>query len=234
MHTRRVAIAFAFTVATCLPLTASSAATPPSPCPTKPSAWPSLEVGTRAGSNRPDITIIAPHGNFDRNTKDLALLIGELTGAQVVWATDSKASMMRRINVNRPTEMRWGVERKTRTALDVFTLFSACVTRHTSRMSVEIHGDSSEDVMEMATVGVGVDEAGMMKDAWDHRFGLPIAIDAAGDDLTMSAGSNKRIGLMSKCTAMCLHLEVPRSLRDPEVLRHTATELAAFFTAIAP
>ncbi len=234
MLTKKVAVAFAITVASCLPLTASRAATTPSPCPTTSSAWPSLEVGAQAGSSRPDLTLIAPHGNFDRNTKGLTLLIGEHTGANVVWATDSKASLMRRINVNRPTEMRWGMEVKTTTALAVFNQFSSCVDRYPSAMSIEIHGDSSNDVVEMATVGVTADQAGRMKEAWDNRFGMPIAIDAAGDELTMSAGSNKRIGLMSKCTVPCLHIEVPSDLRDPEVLDHTASEFAEFVTAIAP
>ncbi|MGC1513176.1 MAG: hypothetical protein WA797_09705 [Acidimicrobiales bacterium] len=237
MHKKGLAfVALACAAATCLPLSASSASSAPasSPCPTTSSAWPSLEVGSQAGSLRRDVTLIAPHGSFDRNTRELALAIGTRISANVVWAVDPKATFVRRINVNRPTEMRWGMDRKTKTAGAVFGLFSDCVARFPSRMSVEIHGDSSKDVMEMATVGVGAEQAVAMKAAWANRFGLPLAVDAAGDKLTMTAGANKRTGLLSRCAAACLHIEVPSHLRDPEVLDATADHLAEFLIAIAP
>lgn len=231
----RTLTALGFVIASQMPHSASEAATPsePSAC-LSLSSWPSMTVGSRVGIAHNDMTLIAPHGSFDRNTKELALGVGEQLDANVVWATDSKASFMRRINVNRPTEMRWGMDRKTSTAREVFAFFASCVEKFPSQMSVEVHGDSSKDVVEMATVGVTSGQASSIKAAWGNRFGLPIAIDAAGDDLVMTAGANKRIGLMSRCKGACLHLEIPSHLRDVEMLNTTKSELASFLKAIAP
>ncbi|MGK2958452.1 MAG: hypothetical protein ACSLFB_08665 [Acidimicrobiales bacterium] len=235
MHkTRSVVIALVCATTTYLPLSASEAisASPPT-CTAKSNSWPSLSIGSQAGPANPDVTLIAPHGNFDRNTKDLTLAIGKQMNANVVWATDSKATFARRINVNRPTEMRWGMERRTNTAQTIFTAFSNCVALHPSQMSVEIHG-SSNSVVEMATVGVSIKQGAAMKEAWANRFGLPLAIDAAGDDLVMAAGADKRTGLLSQCAQMCLHLELPSHLRDLKALDGTAQQLASFLIAIKP
>ncbi len=232
----RTLTALGFVIATQMPHSATQAATSSeaSACLSAVSSWPSLTVGSRAGIAHNDMTLIAPHGSFDRNTKELALGVGQQLDANVVWATDSKAGFMRRINVNRPTEMRWGMDRKTSTAREVFAFFASCVDKFPSQMSVEIHGDSAKDVVEMATVGVTSGQASSIKAAWGNRFGLPIAIDAAGDDLVMTAGANKRIGLMSRCKGTCIHLEIPSHLRDVGVLKSTTSELASFLKAISP
>lgn len=177
---------------------------------------------------------MAPHGSFDHDTKELSVAIGDKMDANVVWATDPKATYARRINVNRPTEMRWGMNVSTTKAKGVFAFFRDCVAKFPSSMSVEIHGDSGGDVIEMASVGVGLDEAAAMKAVWSNRFGMPLAIDAAGDSLVMTAGANKRNGLLSQCKTKCLHIEIPSQLREDDVLHTTVTELATFFTAIAP
>lgn len=235
LNTRRTIGIALSTCALCLSVSISAGAVSQvSSCPTSLSSWPSLTVGSHGGLIQPDLTIIAPHGTFDRNTKDLAVRIANRMGANVIWAIDPKASFSRRINVNRPSEMRWGIDRKTATATSVFELFSDCVEQYPSRMSIELHGDSSKDVFEMATVGVSAAAAEAMKAAWGSRFGMSLAIDAAGDKMTMSAGGNKRTGLMSRCVSSCVHIEVPSSLRDPAVLDDTADKLSEFFDAIGP
>lgn len=215
------------------PLNASIAATSSTAaCPSSTSSWPSLVVGTSLGSKHPEVTLIAPHGNFDKNTKNLTVGVAQRTGANVVWATDTKATYARRINVNRPTETRYGMERKSSTAASVFELFSTCVKLYPSKLNIEIHGDSSQEAIEIATVNVTYDEAVAMKNAWAGRLGREVLIDAAGDKLTMAAGANKRTGLMSQCVVPCLHIELPGSLRTDDALSTTSPELANFIDGL--
>lgn len=197
--------------------------------------WPTsrLTLGATAGVSRPDVLVIAPHGTYDSNTKELATAVAGQVGSSVVWATDTRPSLARRINVNRPTELRWGMEVGTLTALHAFRAFSDCVDLFPHRLSLELHGDRRDGDAEMATVGLSPAQADRVKLAWARHFDQPLVIDAAGDDLVMSAGANKRAGLLSRCAAVCLHLELPADQRADDRLADVASRLSAFLDEVS-
>ena len=197
--------------------------------------WPTsrLTLGATAGVARPDVLVIAPHGTYDSNTKELATAVAGQVGSSVVWASDMRPSLARRINVNRPTELRWGMEVGTLTALHAFRAFSDCVDLFPHRLSLELHGDRRDGDAEMATVGLSPTQADRVKLAWARHFDQPLVIDAAGDDLVMSAGANKRAGLLSRCAAVCLHLELPADQRADDRLADVASRLSAFLDEVS-
>jgi len=198
------------------------------------------------------ILICAPHGTYDRRTDEIAIAAARRLGAGYVVARGFTPGNVR-INVNRPTEgagMSSSREPRSRRSREVYEDYVNVVKKAAGgrklRLYVEVHGNSSPLSMfriELATTGIGRDEARMLKDAFpdiihgvrrnDPRYpGLALLVEPI-DKLFFSSGGVKTIGIMSEpLVPKALHFELPAGVRRPQEIDATA-DLVSALAAVA-
>src|SRR5262249_18063502 len=209
-------------------------------CTTRPvvpgGATPHGNVATRPG--RPGVVVAAPHGTSDIGTAEIAAEIARRTGFGLVVATgfdvtrDSHGGPGRRYQVNRPVE---GVPGRpaaedvdsgvARTVYEAYERSVREVSQGPLRFYAEIHGNGrpeAVDRIEIATVGVDVEEAEKLRTLFDlvrdahlrARAGalrLAVRIEPA-DPLVYTASGAKRRGIL-QLPKRALHIELPRMAR---------------------
>ena len=183
---------------------------------------------------RPGIVIAAPHGSSDTATDALGRDLAKLTGWSLVVVTgythvDREG---RRFNVNRPTESEPGEaardEVETAAARQVYQAYRRQVAEAAQgplRLYVEVHGNGrkeSEGRMEIATVGIGRDDAWRLKTLLEliRDSRLPPDGDVPrlevwmepGDPIWYTASAAKRSGILGQ-VPLALHIELPRAAR---------------------
>ncbi len=197
---------------------------------------PQGTISTRPG--HAGYVVAAPHGTSDPYTAEMATELARRTGFGLVVATgftlepDSAERPGRRYQVNRPTE---GVpgrppdeEIETVAARHAYAEYERRV-RETAqaplRLYVEIHGNGRRESagrLEIATVGIGADEA------WRLRTLLELIRDARArahadaprlgvliepiDALRYTASGAKQAGIL-RLPPRALHIEIPRTAR---------------------
>ncbi len=178
-----------------------------------------------------DLTIVAPHGGYDFNTENIVREMAERYPANYVLAIGFRHKDG--INVNRPTEA-LSDELHSERAARVYGVFRDCVDQYPQRLYVEIHGyneDSDTKGIQIATVNVDADTARFIRNHLQQN--LPPELAAMEvliqplDRIHYSAGWNKRIGMMSHCDNVCIHIELPRPFRKDERMDETAALLAS-------
>jgi hypothetical protein len=193
-------------------------------------------ISVRPG--RAGFVVAAPHGTSDTHTAEIAAELARRTGFGLVVASgftleaDTPERPGRRYQVNRPTEGYPGrpaaEEVETVSARHVYAEYESRVretARAPLRVYVEVHGNGrreSADRLEIATVGIGLD------DAWRLRTLLELIRDArlrrhAGaprlavlieplDALRYTASGAKQFGIL-RLPSCALHVEIPRVAR---------------------
>lgn len=195
------------------------------------------------------IVIAAPHGSFDRHTSEVVQELSYRTGMAAVIArgfTPTEAGGWR-INVNRPTERRYpmdGAESDTERARDIYRRFEGSVLDAAAgplKLYVEVHQSSSEDHIDVATVGVSVPEAKAWKEAYttirDGALSRRSSIPAVNllmepvDKVNFTALGAKKHGMLRRAER-ALHIELPthRVLRS-SAIRRAYTEMLATWLA---
>ncbi|MDO8655834.1 MAG: hypothetical protein Q7K45_01220 [Nanoarchaeota archaeon] len=177
-----------------------------------------------------DITVVAPHGGYDFNTENVVLEMTKQYPVNYVLAIGFRNKDG--INVNRPTEAVSDEIRSERAAL-VYEVFRDCVDQYPQRMYLEIHGyneDSDTKGIQIATVNVDAQKARFIKNYLKQNLpselaGTDVVIQPI-DRIHYTAGWNKRIGMLSHCDNVCIHIELPRSFRKDENIEDTAFMLA--------
>jgi len=197
-----------------------------------PGAVPGGTVQVEKG--RPGLVIAAPHGSSDTATDALGRELAKLTGFSLVVVNgythvDREG---RRYNVNRPTESEPGEaardEVETAGARQVYQAYRRQVGEAAQgpiRLYVEVHGNGrkeSEGRMEIATVGIGRDDAWRLKTLLEliRDSRLPPDGDVPrlevwmepGDPIWYTASAAKRSGILSQ-VPLALHIELPRAAR---------------------
>jgi hypothetical protein len=172
------------------------------------------------------VVIGAPHGSFDGDTAEMVKQIGYLTGVASVVAkgfTPTEAGGWR-INVNRPTEKTFpsdGSELHSLRAREIYRAFRETVLHAAAgelKLYVDIHRYSPGNRIQVATVGIGCEEARMLKTLYyrirdrtrSGQPGIPVvdfAIEPL-DEVALRASRTKSEGILS-LTQKGLHFELP-------------------------
>lgn len=172
------------------------------------------------------VVLAAPHGSFDWHTAELVEELSFRTSIAAVVArgfTPTECDGWR-INVNRPTEKRSGAtesERETDRAKVVYQRFVETVAQAAHaplRLYVDSHQNSSEDNIDVATVGISLEEAKAIKSAYteirdrvlkslDQLRKVKLAIEPL-DKVTFTARGAKSNGIL-KFAKQSLHIELP-------------------------
>ena len=215
---------------------------PPAPAPR--AAVPGGAVQVERG--RPGLVIAAPHGTSDTATDVMGRELAKLTGFGLVVVTGygNLDAQGRRYNVNRPTEGVPGtaarLEVETEPARQLYQAYRRQVTEAAQgpvRLYVELHGNGrkeSEGRLEIATVGVGRDDAWRLKTLLelirDSRLSpetpsLEVWVESL-DPLWYTASAAKQSGLLGQ-VPLALHIEIPRAARTTHREAYT-TVLADF------
>jgi hypothetical protein len=192
------------------------------------------------------VLVAAPHGTHDASTAEVAVEAARRLGAGYVVARRFAADGTR-INVNRPTEgasRRCPEESRTPRAGEVYALYTRAVSTAAMgrplRLYVEVHGNSNPQTatrVEVATTGLSADEARRMRDTYpailartrEHAPaypGLALLVEPL-DRIVYTASCAKSIGLFSTdLVPRVVHLELPRSAREREMIEATALLIA--------
>ena len=178
-----------------------------------------------------DLTVVAPHGGYDRNTEDIVREMVKEYPMNYVLAIGFRNPDG--INVNRPTEAK-SDEISSERATKVYEVFRDCVDQYPQRIYLEVHGyteDSDTRGIQIATVNVDNHLAAFIENTLTQN--LPsgtadqeILIEPL-DRIHWTAGWNKRIGMLSHCDNICIHIELPRKFREDTEVEETAVILAA-------
>jgi len=170
--------------------------------------------------------IAAPHGTFDQHTAEIAESVCSSLGWNCVAARGYVVDGVR-INVNRPTE-----GANLASANEIHSARAGCVYEYFLNQAqsvlneaktafyVEIHGASSIQDVQIATVGIPFEQALRMKDilqsAWNAQNGSSRTINMEPvDTISFTARASKEIGMLSRYQP-ALHIELPRALRQDE------------------
>lgn len=176
--------------------------------------WGRIEL-TRSRRRLAGVVVGAPHGSFDRNTAEMVKQISYLTGIASVVAngfTPTEAGGWR-INVNRPTEKTFpsdGSELYSPRARQVYRAFRALVLEAAAgelTLYVDVHRYNTGSRIQVATVGIGRDEARILKTRYyeirdRYLLGQP-AVPAADfaieplEEVAMRASGAKSEGILS-------------------------------------
>lgn len=196
-------------------------------------------------SNARGVVIAAPHGSFDRHTGEVVQALSYRTGFAAVITrgfTPTEAGGWR-INVNRPTERRYPeheTERGTERSQNVYRRFTEAVIRAAGgpvELYFDIHQSSSQDHIDVATVGISVAEARAIKSVFDeirdrvlaHQVNLPrveLLIEPL-DKVMFTALGAKRRGIL-RWARRGLHIELPaHRILYSSRLRRTYTAILA-------
>lgn len=181
-------------------------------------------VATRQTSS--PYLIAAPHGTFDAHTADIA----ETVCASLDWnCVTARGYVVNgvRINVNRPTEganLSSANEIRSERAACVYEYFhhaaQQLLNEAQTTLYVEIHGASSIQDIEIATIGLSQDQVSLMKatlqSAWNAQNGSSRRIKMEPlDVISLTASANKAIGMMSRYQP-AIHIELPFGMRQDE------------------
>lgn len=172
------------------------------------------------------IVIGAPHGSFDWSTRELVEELSYRTAlASVVTRgfTPTECDGWR-IDVNRPTERRYPtdtLERTTERAKEVYRQFTESVLAVSGaplNRYIDIHQNSTEPTLEVATLGITRDQAARIKEAYtdirDRALrDLPQVRKVAlriepVDQLSIGAWATKDQGIL-RLAKSSLHFELP-------------------------
>ncbi len=137
---------------------------------TKSSAYGRIDV-IPSRKNTRGIVIGAPHGSFDWYTRELVEELSYRTGLASVVTRGFTPTECEgwRINVNRPTERRYPndtLERTTERAKEVYQQFTESVLAASGgplEQYIDIHQNTSEPAIEVATLGISRDHAARIK-----------------------------------------------------------------------
>ena len=208
----------------------------------------------RSRKTIPGIVIGAPHGSFDRHTAEIVQEIGYGTSIAAVIAkgfTPTECGGWR-INVNRPTEKNYPrgepeQEHGTDRAREVYDRFTETVLRAAAgplEFYVDIHQNSHDDNIDVATLGISRREAGLIKAIYSdirermlrNRADLPkvnLAIEPI-DRVTFRARVAKDQGILRLATRS-LHFELPahRILYDARARRAYTEILSELIQRVA-
>jgi hypothetical protein len=198
------------------------------------------------------VVLGAPHGSFDWHTAELVEELSFRTSIAAVVArgfTPTECDGWR-INVNRPTERRYGAtesERETDRAKVVYQRFVETVAQAAHaplRLYVDFHQNSSEDNIDVATVGISLEEAKAIKSAYteirdrvlkslDQLRKVKLAIEPL-DKVTFTARGAKSNGIL-KFAKQSLHIELPahRILYSTQARRAYTEILAELISRIS-
>ena len=174
------------------------------------------------------IVIGAPHGSFDRHTAEFAQHLGYRTAIAVVTAKGFSPTEAGgwRINVNRPTEKLYPrgepeQERATGRAGEIYQRFQDTVLKAAAGpldLYIDLHQNSHDDNIDVATLGVSRHEAELIKTAYTEirqrllrdRTDVPIvnmAIEPI-DKVIFRARVAKEQGIL-RWAKKSLHFEMP-------------------------
>ena len=174
----------------------------------------------------PGIVIGAPHGTFDQYTSELVGEISNRTGIAAVIAkgfTPTECGGWR-INVNRPTEMRYptgDIERETDRAKDVYARFTETVfaaAHGPLNLYVDVHQNMDQENIDVATLGVSASQAKTIKAAYREirervlRYSPDVAkvtlLIEPIDQVGIGAWAAKDYGIL-RLARQSLHFELP-------------------------
>ncbi|MBI4527125.1 MAG: hypothetical protein HY695_25290 [Deltaproteobacteria bacterium] len=172
------------------------------------------------------IVLGAPHGTYDEHTAELVKRIGYLTGMATVIAkgfTPTETGGLR-INVNRPTEKSPysdSRELHSQRAEQTYAAFRDLVFKAASgnlNLYIDVHQYSTENRIQVATVGISRQEAGRIKKLYyeirNGHLNRQAGIEAADlviepvDQIEIPAWAAKAEGILS-LAKKSLHFELP-------------------------
>lgn len=195
------------------------------------------------------VIVAAPHADTDDHTGDIVKAMLERTrlSGVIAWGFPYGTALRDRYNVNRPTEeggVRCSQERETARARAVYEAYRQQVVlaaQATPRLYIEVHGNSMQPDIEVATVRVTKDEAARLKEAYLRirdkyvlaRPGYPrfdFLIEPL-DRIRMVASCTKEKGIF-RDMGKVLHIELPRAART-ELHRDTLVAILAELIDVA-
>ena len=188
-----------------------------------------------------DYLLAAPHGTFDLYTADIT----EAVCSSLEWNCLTARGYVVdgvRINVNRPTEganLSSSNEPKTDRAACVYEYYvfqaESMLSAAQTRLYVEVHGASSIQHVEIATIGLSLEQTTQLKTTFQHEWnavGLSsrtIKVEP-NDSISLTASASKSFGMMSRGMPS-VHIELPRAMRQNErneVIQFLSKALSAF------
>lgn len=204
-------------------------------------------------SQRKGIVIGAPHGTFDEHTAELVQVVSYRTGLAAVIATGFTPSECSgwRINVNRPSERRYpsgDLEIHSARAQKVYQAFKQAVlavSQEELGLYVDVHQNGRQKNIEIATVGISKQQAGVIKKAYrevrDEVLKLAPGVAAVdllvepSDAIEIGAWAAKADGILS-VVKKSLHFELPlyETLRSPNARDAYTAILAILLSRTAP
>ncbi len=179
-----------------------------------------------ARSQSRGIVIGAPHGSFDWFTGDMVEELSYRTSLASVVARGFTPTECNgwRIDVNRPTERRYPtdtIERTTERAVDVYQEFKKAVlaaSRGSLQLYIDIHQNSTEDDIMVATLGITREQAQKIKNVFREirnrviPAGSPVKrvnlLIEPVDQVTIGAWAAKEHGIL-RLAKRSLHFEMP-------------------------
>lgn len=202
-------------------------------------------------TGRAGVVVTAPHGSYDTGTGAIVRDVARRTGWSAVVAMGFTRidAERRRFSVNRPTEGRPGAgpggERETEAARRVFAAYRrhvAEIAQGPLHLYVEVHGHAHAGTahrIEIATNGLGIDEARAIKSLFESAQAGELAEDAPRlaiaieglDPLRYTALAAKRCGVLG-VAPRALHIELPHSARTAHRAAYTSI-LAALLSRSA-
>lgn len=198
-----------------------------------------------ARNDRRGVVIAAPHGGFDWYTGELVQELSYRTALPAVVArgfTPIECDGWR-INVNRPTELRYPtgtIQRSSDRAKEVYDQFTRSIfaaARGPLNLYIGMHQNTDQEAIEVATLGVTVQEATAIKSRFvkirdrllrDVPDVAPVnLIIEPIDSITIGAWAAKEHGVL-RLAKRSLHFELPA---QPILVRHANRRVYAMILA---
>lgn len=183
----------------------------------------------------------APHGSFDLYTADIAETVCQALGWNCLTARGYVVDGVR-INVNRPTEganLSSSNEPRTERAVCVYEYYvfqaESLLKVDQTRLYVEVHGASSIEDVEIATLGLSLEQTTQLKTVFQNAWNA-VGLSARtikvepNDSISLTASASKSFGMMSRLKPS-IHIELPRAMRQnerKEVIQFLGNALSTF------
>lgn len=202
-------------------------------------------------ATRKGLLVTAPHGEFDNNTREIALDVCEQIDSECMVVMAGQDSGVR-LNVNRPTEGARNACEDETLSMNGRTVFSIYhqqvvkrILRDGMRVYVEIHGNArpirsgTKGKIQVSTNKLTSNQISAIKSVFDRmKDDVPgfqdvdVLVEPI-DDVPLDGDCSKQIGLMAT-PRKSVHIELSKELRSSAMRGDTADYLSLSLKSIYP